>query len=35
MRSAAGNLVMVAVKPWTQEGVFSCEQRGEESRFER
>ncbi|MBL1115466.1 hypothetical protein JK364_24145 [Streptomyces sp. 110] len=31
MRAADGNPAMLAVKPWTQEGVLSCEQRGDEN----
>ncbi|MEU9267269.1 hypothetical protein AB0E04_17715 [Streptomyces sp. NPDC048251] len=31
MRAADGTLVMLAVKSWTQEGVLSCGQRGDEN----
>ncbi|MDW6058122.1 hypothetical protein SAZ11_08465 [Streptomyces sp. FXJ1.4098] len=31
MQAANGTLAMLAVKPWTQEGVLSREQRGDEN----
>lgn len=31
MRATDGTLVMLVVKSWTQDGVLSCEQRGDEN----